>query len=282
SAAGSYAVKHYKNLDTSRIAYHLRRAMKWYPALPERIVIPFTYLRDIMKKLLKEINDSNILLQVIDGELKVFAEDPGINPGLLAEIRANKSKLTRFLLDNGQKQENDRTQAAIPRVAEAADHPLSSAQRRLWVLSQLEEGNRAYNIPAIYILEGELREDALQASLEQLVKRHEILRTVFREGRDGEIRQVVRHTGFSLGVRDIRHELAERGEGWLAELLSGQVAKVFDLSEGPLLRADVYRTAERQWVLVYVMHHIISDGWSTGVMIRELMTSYNARVRGED
>jgi amino acid adenylation domain-containing protein len=167
-------------------------------------------------------------------------------------------------------------------VAEQPSYPLSSAQRRLWVLSRFEEANAAYNMPGVYIFEGELDTDAFQTAFQLLTDRHEALRTVFRRDEEGSVRQFIRSTrasGFTLEQRDFRNS-ADR-EQRIKELVAEEISKPFDLSSGPLLRAGLYRAEHNRWVFVYVMHHIISDGWSMSILVSELLTLYNAYAKGE-
>ncbi|QNK61913.1 amino acid adenylation domain-containing protein [Pedobacter sp. PAMC26386] len=170
--------------------------------------------------------------------------------------------------------------SAIPLVGEGADYVLSSSLKRLWLLSQFEGGNAAYNMPGVYEIRGSLDPVLLEMAFNAIISRHEILRTVFREDGNGEVRQVV------LGAADqaLRISITDLGDGRSAEvvsLLGASVSGEFDLGSGPLLRADLYRLGNDHWLLSFVMHHIISDGWSLGVLMRELSIFYNAGVRGE-
>ncbi|WP_442591967.1 amino acid adenylation domain-containing protein [Pedobacter sp. AW31-3R] len=196
----------------------------------------------------------------------------------LKELFANPVLRDQALLIHGG--EHDAFESLLP-VAQAESYVLSSSQRRLWVLSQFAEGNVAYNMPGVFYFEGDLDENAFEQSFAALISRHEILRTTFREDASGEVRQYV-HTsgqsGFVLERKDVR-ELSE------AELQTAVLAKLraaFDLERGPLLRAGLYRIGETKWVFSYAMHHIISDGWSMGVLIAELSAFYNAFLNGRE
>src|SRR6185312_9327589 len=162
-------------------------------------------------------------------------------------------------------------------VREQERYPVSSSQRRLWVLSQVGNGNVAYNMPGAYLLEGILDEDALDHAFNEVVERHETIRTTFGEDEEGELRQHIhRSMGFGVVRRDLRYE--DNTEEALNRLGSSAFSRPFDLEQGPLLRAELYRIGERRWVLVAVMHHIVSDGWSIGVLIGELLLLYRHRV----
>jgi tyrocidine synthetase-3 len=170
----------------------------------------------------------------------------------------------------------------IPAVASQNGYPLSSAQRRLWVLSQLEGGNAAYNIPGAYVFEGNLNEAALAQALQALVARHESLRTVFREDETGEIRQFIllpEEVGFRLAEEDLRGSGAPEEKA--KQLVLEMAAKPFDLAAGPLLQAGLYRVSPTSWVFACAMHHIISDGWSMLLLVRELLQLYNAHGKAE-
>jgi len=172
----------------------------------------------------------------------------------------------------------------IVAVSKAEGYALSSAQRRLWVLSQFGEGNIAYNQVAAYRLRGDLHITSLEESFNAVIKRHEILRTVFSEDELGEVRQFVRDIdtcNFKISHTDLREEAAV-DEGLLNSLMIAESLKAFDLSEGPLLRAGLYQLSSDEWLFTYTMHHIISDGWSMGILIREVLTYYKHHLSGID
>ncbi|MET4143126.1 amino acid adenylation domain-containing protein, partial [Pedobacter sp. UYP1] len=179
----------------------------------------------------------------------------------------------------------DRSQGAvftaIPQVALQADYPLSSSQRRLWILSQFTEGSIAYNMPGAYVFEGQLNTMALDYAFNNLIERHEILRTVF-DDENGKIRQLVKTPDqfiFNIEYLDLSEE--DQKEEQLRILIEQDSVQPFNLATGPLLRAGVYQLKTDQWVFSYVMHHIISDGWSMGALIKELLLLYNSYVQGQ-
>ncbi|HEX8146261.1 MAG TPA: condensation domain-containing protein, partial [Pyrinomonadaceae bacterium] len=159
--------------------------------------------------------------------------------------------------------------------------PLSFAQQRLWFLEQLEPGTPLYNVPAGVRLRGPLDVEALSRALSEVVRRHEALRTTFAEA-DGRPAQVIAEAGdFALPLEDLSGLSAEAREGEAARLLSEEARRPFDLRRGPLLRARLLRLSGQEHVVVLVMHHIISDGWSSGVLVGELSALYAAFSRGE-
>ncbi|MFI1370236.1 condensation domain-containing protein, partial [Streptomyces griseochromogenes] len=154
--------------------------------------------------------------------------------------------------------------------------PLSFAQRRLWFLGQLEGPSATYNVPWLLRLSGALDALALRAALNDLVERHESLRTVFPSV-DGEPYQCVLP---AAEAEVVLHQLdLEAGE--VEERAVEAAAGVFDLAGEIPIRAYLFRTAPDEHVLLLLLHHIASDGWSLGPLARDLSAAYNARVGGE-
>ena len=161
--------------------------------------------------------------------------------------------------------------------------PLSFAQERLWFLDQLGLVGPAYNIPLALSLTGELDEHALERSFFELVRRHETLRTRF-DVKDGVPYQLIDlPQPFPLHRVDLS-TLTDPGtrQNRLREHLRTEQQCRFDLAKGPLLRVVLIRLATREHSLLITMHHIVADGWSIGVMVRELSTLYASYVRGEE
>ncbi|HLL48505.1 MAG TPA: amino acid adenylation domain-containing protein, partial [Longimicrobiaceae bacterium] len=158
---------------------------------------------------------------------------------------------------------------------------LSFAQERLWFLDQLEPGSAFYNLPFALRLRGALDVDALERSLGEIVRRHEALRTVFRE-QGGTPRQVIApFGGFGLTVKDLAHLPGETREAEVQrELVAEGTARPFDLAAGPLFRASLLRLGAEEHVLLLSQHHVVSDGWSMGVLYRELSALYEAYREG--
>ena len=147
--------------------------------------------------------------------------------------------------------------------------PLSFAQERLWVLDQLEPANVAYNMPIAFRLNGPLKVSALERSLNTIINRHEVLRTRFTLVKGMPVQTIAPLQNISLSVTD--HVPAE-----VRTLASEEACQPFDLADGPLLRASLLRLGSQEHVLLLTMHHIVSDGWSMGIFVRELSACYNA------
>ena len=170
---------------------------------------------------------------------------------------------------------------SIRAIALQEDYAVSSAQRRIWVLSQFEGGNSAFNMPGVFKMQGSISSETLQQTFDAVIQRHEALRTVFIQDPRGEIRQKVVSSdeiGFSLLYDDGTFDSLLA----IDETIRKEVSYTFSLSKGPLVRARLIRTSADTAYLIFVMHHIISDGWSVEVLITELFASYLALVKGQE
>jgi acyl carrier protein len=171
----------------------------------------------------------------------------------------------------------------IEKVAPQESYAISDAQRRLWVLSQFEGGSAVYNMPGSLQLNGKYELALFDRSFHRLIERHEILRTVFREDRSGEIRQWILNKdelGFSIGCHDFRKETdsKEKAKAYIA----ADAYRPFDLAKGPLLRAALLQVEEEEYIFYFNMHHIISDGWSLEVLSNEVFTYYETYKAGKE
>ena len=170
---------------------------------------------------------------------------------------------------------------SIKRVPRARAMPLSLAQHRLWFINQLDPNSTAYNIPAAVRLSGPLNAQALERAFAGVVRRHESLRTTFKTTEDGPV-QIIATEGApsAMPLTDLRAFEAGRREAEVARLASEEAQRPFDLERGPLLRTALLRTCDEEHVLLLTMHHIVSDGWSMGVLMREVAALYEAFAGG--
>ncbi|HIF6642927.1 TPA: amino acid adenylation domain-containing protein, partial [Serratia marcescens] len=161
-------------------------------------------------------------------------------------------------------------------VARDGELPLSFAQQRLWFLTQLKGMSETYHIPLALRLHGRLDRQALQHSLDALYARHESLRSRFITREDRPQVQILPANGLPLAFHDLRRHPAQ------ADTLCRQAAtQPFDLTQGPLVRAALIRLADEEHLFLLTCHHIVSDGWSTGILLRELGALYGALRRGD-
>ncbi len=160
--------------------------------------------------------------------------------------------------------------------------PLSFAQQRLWFIDQLEPGNSFYNVPAAVRLSGQLSVEAVERSLTEVVRRHESLRTTFKEVGGEPVQVIGAATEVRLEIEDLSHLAEEEREAEARLRATQEARRPFDLSTGPLLRARLLRLGAEEHVLLFTMHHIVSDGWSMGVLVREVTQLYEAYLTGTE
>lgn len=160
--------------------------------------------------------------------------------------------------------------------------PLSFGQQRLWFLQQLDPGTHLYNIPVALRMEGQLNVQALQKSMDEVIRRHESLRTVFRLENGQPVQVINSPFHLELACVCVQDRGSGGGKAEMAMHAAHEASHVFDLLNGPLLRARLLQFSDDEHVLLICMHHIISDGWSIATLLRELSTLYNAFCTGQD
>jgi amino acid adenylation domain-containing protein len=169
----------------------------------------------------------------------------------------------------------------IVRVPREDSLPLSLNQEHLWRLDQLMPGTYFFNMPYSYRLSGELNTQALEKALNEIIRRHEALRTVFAKV-DGKPVQIIKSpSDFQLALVDLRHMAREDLTGEATGSIMGERLRSFNLADGPLIRAKLLRLTDRENLLLITAHHIIADRWSMQVFRRELITLYEAFYHGK-
>jgi amino acid adenylation domain-containing protein len=179
------------------------------------------------------------------------------------------------------KQLQENNYLAIPKAPEAPSYPLTAAQNRLWILSQLEGGSIAYNMPATVKLTGTIDAQKFEESFRLLMYRHEILRTYFKTNAEGEIQQYIVPTeqiNFKISEKD--YSSVENKEEEIANYLQDKNSQPFDLENAPLVRAALIKLSQDEYVFFLSLHHIIGDGWSIELLIAEVVKTYNALTQG--
>ena len=197
--------------------------------------------------LLAELRSRDIQVWADGDRLQCNAPAGALTPELRDQLRQRKSEVMEFLQGPAE---------------------LSFSQERLWFLDQIERGGAAYVMALALEMRGALDVTALERALATLVRRHESLRTVFMDGDGGPLQVVSEPAAWTLPVAQVSSEADAR------ERLREEVSRGFDLARGPLFRAHLYRLAADAHVLLLAMHHSISDGWSMGILTRELGELY--------
>jgi amino acid adenylation domain-containing protein len=176
----------------------------------------------------------------------------------------------------GLREESTQAPPLVP-VPREGDLPLSFAQQRLWFIDQLQPGNPGYNIATAVRLTGDLSVPRLERVFAEVERRHEVLRTTFTS-REGQPVQVVSAAlGPALPIVDLAGLPAAAREPQARRLAAAESLWPFDLEQGPLLRLTLVRLGERERLLLVTMHHIVSDGWSIGVLVREVQALYRGQ-----
>ncbi len=188
--------------------------------------------------------------------------------------------MTRLIADRKSTASED--EVAIPKASRSDPIPLTYQQEQIWFLSKLVPDNRAYNSQFSVRLKGPLDKNILMLSLNEIVRRHEILRTTFHE-QDGSPVQIVHEPwDVHLSEIDLRHLPEDRRWEASEQRIAEEMNICFDFSRLPLIRWLLYRLGEEDWVLLHVEHHFLHDGWEIGVFLRELKALYVATLEGRE
>ncbi len=218
---------------------------------------------------LTHLETLDIKVYVEEGRLKCNAPRGALTPALREELATRKQELID-LLGNGAGMNGDGS----------AEDSLSFAQQRLWFIDRMQPGSFAYNITGAMRLRGPLDLGALEKTLTELNERHEPLRTVFAE-RDGQPVAVVQPPSRAhIEVIDVAGAGEDEIEARLEEMLVAEGRTPFDLTRGPLFRTRVYRLDPQHHVVQMSLHHIVADGWSLGVLGREITLLYQLHAQG--
>jgi amino acid adenylation domain-containing protein len=212
-----------------------------------------------------KLNKLGVQLNVDNGELNLKAPKGVLTPDIISEIKTHKSDLIAMLGGSGTR---------IPKVAEQDSYPLSSTQKRMWLLYQLDKQPSAYNIVSSISLKGTYDVNALELALKETVKKHETLRTVFGVNGANEVRQYILDADeldFSLDYKDF--STPDANDDWIA-YVDKKLNFHFDLENGPLLNMHFIKIAADEFIFCLNMHHIISDGRSLEVFKEDIFTFY--------
>jgi len=228
---------------------------------------------------LSELRCLNVKLWNEGDRLRYKAPKETLTPALLQELKERKAEILAFLHKaNAATSSNLSPILPVPRDGNL---PLSFAQARLWFLAQLEPGSSAYNIPAAFGLTGLLNVTALSQSLSEIVRRHEVLRTTFPSV-DGQPKQVISlHTPLTVPVIDLRELAQDQRLSEAQRLATEEAQEPFDLTTGPLFRVKLLHLEEAEYMLLVTMHHIVYDGWSYDIFLREVAALYDAFSSGK-
>ncbi|MDM8560644.1 amino acid adenylation domain-containing protein [Candidatus Parabeggiatoa sp. HSG14] len=220
-----------------------------------------------IEEFLSELHSLNIKLWIEDDRLRYRTPKGRLTTELLSQLKARKPEILRFLRHLNKV-------FSIEPIPEQEYYELSNAQQRLWVLAQLEEGSVAYNVPLYLWLEGQLDREAFEKTLALLIQRHESLRTTFITIDGQPLQKIHDNIDFKVRLKDLTTQ--ENAETVAQQLIYEEALKPFDLEKGPLLKVSLLKLSEKNHVMLFTMHHIISDGWSINVIMGEFTQFYEA------
>lgn len=226
-------------------------------------------------ELIRELEKNKVIPQLAGEQLKLIGETESLPAELLNKIKSRKNEILEFLNElNNQRREED-----IITVPPREYYELSNAQKRIWILSQFEGGSAAYNITSAFYLKGKINAIHLNEALKAVIRKHESLRTVFRIV-NGEPRQFVKDAiTFQIDEKSLEHT------GNKKQALNEEIRIAnnwqFDFEKGPLLKVELIKLDTDAYALIFGIHHIISDGWSSGILVQEVMSYYTSCCKGE-
>ena len=226
-----------------------------------------------IKEILRKLKKEQVKLVLNGDNIEVVSYNNKLTPNQISLIKTNKEDIISYLkgIDGTDEVEQ------IPALEEANNYRLSDAQKRMWIICQLESSSVAYNMPLQMPLDGEYDINVFKQAIDATIDRHEILRTVFKEDENGEVRQWIldRETlGFEVNQYELQNE--NNPEAVAKKIIEDDTYKPFDLANGPLIRASIFQIAANKYIFYYNMHHIISDGWSLNVLANDVMHYYTS------
>lgn len=232
-----------------------------------------------LDKLLTDLRQQGVTLWLEGDRLRYRSPEGALTPDLIAELKSRKSEILAFL----QQVNTASTASRPPLVAtdRSESAPLSFAQQRFWLLHQFEPDSSDNNMPVVLRLRGKLNIPALEQSLQELVRRHEILRTIFPVI-DGEPRQVIApEVKISLPVVDLRSLPAAQKEAEALRLATEIAQAPFNLATGPMLNVSLFHLADDEYLFIWSIHCITGDGSSSDIFYQELTALYAAFSAGQ-
>ncbi|ADI09566.1 non-ribosomal peptide synthetase [Streptomyces bingchenggensis BCW-1] len=223
-------------------------------------------------RFLEDMSARGIRIAPNGEKLSVSGPGSALTDAVKDSIRTQRAEILRFFRE--YEEEQYRRSVRIQRVDRREPIPASYAQQRLWLVEQTATDLSVYNMYFATEFRGDLDEAALRGAAGDLVRRHEILRTALTETPEGLLQTI--DDGCTAAFGTHRADTPEEHDRLLLDVVSTR----FDLATAPLIRFDLLHTAERRWTFVVTQHHVISDGWSTGLIKKELSELYAARVAG--
>ncbi|WP_046004123.1 non-ribosomal peptide synthetase [Pseudoalteromonas rubra] len=229
--------------------------------------------------LVKDAYEQGVLLFCSDGKLGFKLKNDNFPDALKEKIVSHKEELIAFLSEH-----NTTSQAgvsdAIAAIARDQDkYPLSYSQQRMWFMDRLSDENQAYHIFSAFEVEGEFDIRAAELAVTEIIKRHEILRSVYCEDDSGSWQSVLSDFEFKIAQFDLSAAPQDQTKSCIEARLGDEISRPFDLKSELMLRTSYFRTGSKRGVLLFNVHHIAADGWSMQLLVKEFVEYYQT-VRG--
>lgn len=202
---------------------------------------------------------------MVDGKLKLVGKTTELSSEFLKELKKNKQVLIDFLAERNSEKEEQ-----IVKVEEKDAYAMTNAQQRIWVLSQFEGGNEAYNIGGAFHMKGEVRLNLFEKAFELSINKHESLRTYFVEEGGVPVQKILNNIQFKIDVENKSAISVKDAK----EYINKFGVETFDLSQAPLIKVKILLVSDDEKIMLFNMHHIIGDGWSLGILLQEVMSNY--------
>ncbi|MCV9927840.1 amino acid adenylation domain-containing protein [Flavobacterium sp. LS1R49] len=225
---------------------------------------------------IKRLREEGVMLKLNNNQLEIVLLNNHIEDETLELLKKHKQDIIAYFSAILSKNNVDEIQP----VKEASSYPLTASQHRFWMVSQIEATSLAYNMPVALQLKGKLDLLKFEESFLFLINRHEALRTSFELNEAGEVNQFITSMDdldFSLNYVDLSSSTEK--EKAIADYLAKENGIAFNLEKAPLVRVSLLKSGEQEYVFFMTMHHIIGDGWSSELLVKEMVTIYNSLIQ---
>ncbi|MGK7919366.1 MAG: condensation domain-containing protein, partial [Trichodesmium sp.] len=233
-----------------------------------------------LEKFLSELANRDVKLWLEDGRLRCKAPEGVLTSDIRTQLTEYKQEIINFL-ERSNQEKNIKQHPIKPIERNGNYQPLSFAQQRLWWQEKLGILSHAYNVPLTLHLKGQLQPVALQHSLNQLIVRHETLRTTFKEINDTPVQVIQSPFELELPEIELSGLTPSQQKNQLQQLLQQENQQQFNLEQEPPIRGKLFKLAEKEHILLVMLHHIATDGWSVGIFAQELAAFYQGIVTGK-
>ncbi|BAY25366.1 amino acid adenylation [Calothrix sp. NIES-2100] len=227
---------------------------------------------------LRHLASLSIYLEADGDDLNCYAPEEALTSTLRQQIGDRKTEILLFLQQ--AKQVKAAHQLPIKAVPRDGELPLSFAQQRLWFLHQFSPDSRSYNVLLILRLNGSLNIVALEQSLSEIIRRHEVLRTTFPAVDGKPVQVIAPPSALTLPIHNLQGLSAPQQTDQIQQIAKSVASQAFDLAVGPLVQFTLLQLSEQEHILLLKMHHIIYDGWSLNIFFSELSGLYTAFIQG--